>query len=108
MVILIEPKKPPRFMTVEVARSFGVSDKSPLCAALFTDAAMTAVQAVACLGRSIHVGVARQILRMLKAEGLLPSGLLYGSAFSGIDTVRSSCRRGDGGRLDLLIRLGEG
>ena len=67
MVILIEPKKPPRFMTVEVARSFGVSDKSPLCAALFTEKAMTAVQAVACLGRSIRVGVVRKLLRMLRA-----------------------------------------
>ena len=89
--VVIEPKKPPRFMTVEeVARSFGVSDKSPLCAALFTEEAMTAVQAVACLGRSIHVGVARQLLRMLRAEGLLPSGLLYGSAFSGIDTFAAA------------------
>ena len=91
LYVVIEPKKPPRFMTVEeVARSFGVSDKSPLCAALFTEEAMTAVQAVACLGRSIHVGVARQLLRMLRAEGLLPSGLLYGSAFSGIDTFAAA------------------
>ena len=36
------------------------------------------------------MGVARQLLRMLRAEGLLPSELLYGSAFSGIDTFAAA------------------
>ena len=47
---------------------------------------MTAAQAVECLGRAVHVGVARQLVLRLAAEGVLSTGLTYGSAFSGIDT----------------------
>ena len=47
---------------------------------------MTAAQAVECLGRAVHVGVARRLVLRLAAEGVLSTGLTYGSAFSGIDT----------------------
>ena len=47
---------------------------------------MTAAQAVECLGRAVHVGVARRLVLRLAAEGVLSTGLTYGSAFSGIET----------------------
>jgi site-specific DNA-cytosine methylase len=48
--------------------------------------ALTPNQAGECLGRCVHVGVARQILVELRARGYLRNGMLYASAYSGIDT----------------------
>ena len=45
----------------------------------------TANQAVSCLGRSIHAGVARQIVRELLTRGVIEPGLRYGSDCSGVD-----------------------
>jgi hypothetical protein len=89
--VVLQPGKSLRFMTVqEVARSFEVPTVSPLMEALTSRRTMTAVQAVECLGRSIHVGVARRVVRLLIDEGAIAPGLRYGSAFSGIDTFAAA------------------
>ena len=76
-----------RYMSVnEVARAFGVAEGGTLMHALTQTKAVTANQAVTCLGRSVHVGVARAIVRELLKRGTLAAGLRYGSAYSGIDT----------------------
>ena len=75
----------PRYMTVEeVARCMGVDDCSPLMRML-SSPLLTPLQALACLGRGIHVGVARRVVHELVARGLLRNGCRYGSACSGID-----------------------
>ncbi|KAL1520620.1 hypothetical protein AB1Y20_022194 [Prymnesium parvum] len=51
---------------------------------------MTAVQAVECLGRGVHVGVARCLVRDLVLRGLLARGATYGSAFSGLDCIAAA------------------
>ena len=52
---------------------------------LTSTATLTPIQAVSCMGRAVHAGVARQIVRGLLAEGSITSGLRYGSDCSGID-----------------------
>jgi len=74
----------------EVARSFGIEDSSPLMAPLLAPEVISEVQAVSCLGRSVHVGVARRIVRMLMARGLIAAGATYGSAYSGVDGVAAA------------------
>ena len=75
-----------RYMSVEeVCRSCGLASPNPLRHMLTSPDVLTPIQAVSCLGRGIHVGVALQLLRQLKSEGLLKSGLSYGSSYSGID-----------------------
>ena len=59
---------------------------------------LSAVQAASCLGRCVHTGVARQIVRELVRRGLIGCGASYGSAFSGIDTFAAAVEaelRGD-------------
>jgi hypothetical protein len=74
----------------ENARAFMVPPSSPLMGVLTTaksqGGVLTEIQAVSCLGRSVHVGVARQIVLLLKARGLAYKGMRYASAFSGVDT----------------------
>lgn len=80
-----------RYMSVEeVARAFGIAGASPLTKALTDPAVMTAVQAVSCLGRSVHVGVARLILAALLRRRVIRPGLTYGSAYSGVDGVAAA------------------
>ena len=71
----------------EAARVMGIEDGSPLMKALRQrrPALLSANQAASCLGRGLHVGVARAIVRRLLGDGTLSVGLTYGSAFSGID-----------------------
>jgi hypothetical protein len=90
--VVLELGKAPRFMTVEeVGRGFGLPMESPLMGALTaTTGVMTAVQAVECLGRSVHVGVAQQLIAKLLANGTLAKGMLYGSAYSGVDTFAAA------------------
>ena len=79
-------------MTVqEVCRSFGVPAESPL-ASVLEDAKgpLTANQAVGCLGRSVHVGVARRLVATLVARGTVAKGMTYGSAYSGVDTFAAA------------------
>ena len=92
--IVLEPGKPARFMrTSEVARGFMLPESSTLTPVLLGQTAidgggrkrLSANQAVSCLGRSVHVGVARQLVKGLVAHGLLKRGATYGSAFSGVD-----------------------
>ena len=88
--VVVSPNEDPRFMTVnEVARAFEIPTSSALSAVLLADApaSLTPNQAVSCLGRGIHVGVACCILETLKARGLLSGVVRYASMFSGIDTV---------------------
>ena len=86
-----------RFMTVEeVARGFMVPAASPLMAML-AGPTLKMAQAVSCLGRSVHVGVARQIVAELTRRGLLSGGLTYGSAYSGIDTFAAAVDAETGG-----------
>jgi hypothetical protein len=93
--VVLAPGKAPRFMSVqEVARGFMLPAGSMLTRVLTTEkingGPLTAIQAVSCLGRSVHVGVAHQIVRLLKARGLAYGGMRYASAFSGIDTFAAA------------------
>ena len=89
--VLLAPGKAPRFLTVqEVARGFMVSHESPLMEVLVNENLLSAGEAVSCLGRAVHVGVARQIVVTLLRRGLLRDGLTYASAFSGVDTVAAA------------------
>ena len=84
--VLLRPKGEPRFLTVEeVARAFGVPGESPLMRTLRSKTVLTCNQAVSCLGRSVHVLVAYQIVKMLAQRGLLLPGLTYGTAYTGLD-----------------------
>ena len=57
-------------MTVqEVMRAFGVPAQSALWKALVKEGLLTAPQAVSCLGRSVHVSVARQVVATLIQNG---------------------------------------
>ena len=58
---------------------------------------LTAPQAVSCLGRSVHVSVARQVVATLFQNGTLATGLSYGSAFSGVDTFAAAVEAETGG-----------
>ena len=85
--ILVERGRSPRFLTVqEVSRCCGIPDASPLMRMLGDTSILTPNQAVACLGRGVHAGVARQIVLSLVGRGLVSPTLTYGSAYSGIDT----------------------
>ena len=96
--VILAPGKEPRFMTVqESMRAFGVPARSPLWGALTTAGLLTAAQAVSCLGRSVHVGVARRLLASLMEDGTLKAGLSYGSAFSGVDTFAAAVEEETGG-----------
>ena len=87
-----------RYMSAnEVARAFGVPEDSRLMRALTTPGTITPTQAVRCLGRSVHVGVARAIVRTLMARGTLTRGLSYGSAYSGVDTFAAALEAELGG-----------
>ena len=92
--VLVTPGKDLRFLTVEeVARGFGVPTGSPLMHMLKTPkprGALTVNQAVSCLGRGIHVKVAGQIVANLADRGIISPGLLYASAYSGIDTFAAA------------------
>mmetsp|Transcript_2247 Transcript_2247/g.4961 ORF Transcript_2247/g.4961 Transcript_2247/m.4961 type:complete len:305 (-) Transcript_2247:352-1266(-) len=71
-------------MTVlEVCRAFGLSDGSPLTAALRRGRCPT--NAVSMAGRGIHAGVAAAVLRWLDARALLPAHPTYASSCSGVD-----------------------
>jgi len=75
---------PRRYMTVlEVCRTFGLSDGSPLTAALRRVRCPT--NAVSMAGRGIHAGVATAVLRWLDARALLPAHPTYASSCSGVD-----------------------
>ena len=76
-----------RYMSVnEYTRAFGVPEAGPLGRMLTTTNVLTPNQVGECLGRSVHAGVARLLVRELLKRGELARGLRYGSAFSGIDT----------------------
>ena len=88
-----------RFMrTSEVARAFMIPAESALTPVLLGQArlgergakALTAPQAVSCLGRCVHTGVARQLVALLRGRGSLPARPRYGSAFSGVDTFAAA------------------
>ena len=88
--VLLRPGRRPRFFTVEEeSRAMGVPAASSLMRALLGSAG-TAREAVTWLGRGIHVGVARCIVRELVARGWLERGVRYGSAYSGIDTFAAA------------------
>ena len=85
--VVLSPGGRARFMTVEeVCRGFGVHAESALMGTMRDAQLLSDNQAVACLGRSVHVGVARCIVAELRGRGLLPSHVRYGSAYSGVDT----------------------
>ena len=85
------PGVPLRFVTVEeTARAFQVPPDGSLMRVLSDPKLLTPIQAVSCLGRGIHVGVARCIVRKLVSRGILCRGMTYGSAFSGIDTFAAA------------------
>jgi hypothetical protein len=101
--VVLAPGEEPRFMSVEEsARAFMVPETSSLMVSLVTSKTqggwLTAAQAVSCLGRCVHVGVARQIVLLLKARGMAYRGMRYASAFSGIDTFAAALEQelGDG------------
>ena len=97
--VLVTPGEAPRFMTVEeVGRTMGLDDASPLMHMLSTPT-LSVNHAVECLGRSVHVGVARQIVRTLMARGLMWRGMKYGSGYSGIDTFAAAVHAETGGEF---------
>lgn len=84
--VLVGPAGAARYMSVdEVARAFGIASTSPLMTTLREPSVMTDAQAVSCLGRSVHVGVARLLVGDLLRRGAIHRGLTYGSAYSGVD-----------------------
>ena len=84
--ILVQPSQAPRFMTVEeVGRCMGLEEGCPLMATLSDESVLTPNQAVTCLGRGVHAGVAKQVTRWLLAQGRIPARPTYGTAFSGVD-----------------------
>ena len=85
--VLLQPGSAPRFLSVgEVARSFGIPRASCVYRMLMSNAYLTPIQAVSCLGAAVQVDVARVIVRHLRDRGLLAPGVRYGSACSGVDT----------------------
>ena len=81
----------PRYLTVEeVARGFQVPTGSPLMRMLSNTKELTTIQLTSCLGRGVHVGVARRLVSMLVLRGKLSRGMTYGSAYSGIDTFAAA------------------
>ena len=89
--VVLAPGRMPRWATVqEVARGFLVPCESPLMTMLSREWPLSPAEAVECLGRSVHVGVARRIVRMLLMRGSICPGLVYGSAYSGIDTFAAA------------------
>ena len=89
--VLLTPGGEPRFLTVEeVARGFQIPAGSPLMRMLSSPTPLTVIQAVSCLGQSIHVGVGRSLVSKLLGDGVLTCGLSYGSAYSGIDTFAAA------------------
>ena len=90
--VVLTPGKEPRFMTVEeTLRAFGVPPQSLLWKALTArKGGPSPGDATRFLGRSVHTGVARQIVKKLASEGLIAPGMTYGSAFSGIDTFAAA------------------
>ena len=84
--ILLQPNTAPRFLSVnECARAFGVDESGPMFRMLTANGPLTPNQAVSCLGRAVHAGVARQIVRTLVARGVVAAGMRYGSDCSGVD-----------------------
>ena len=90
--VVLSPKGEPRFMTVEeTLRAFGVPAQSLLWKALTArKEGPSPCDATRFLGRSVHTGVALQIVKKLVSEGLIAPGMTYGSAFSGIDTFAAA------------------
>jgi hypothetical protein len=106
--VVVAPGEEPRFMSVEEnARAFMVPRLSSLMGVLTTPKSqgglLTDIQAVSCLGRSVHVGVARQIVLLLKARGLAYRGMRYASAFSGIDTFAAALEQEFGDNFTYLF-----
>ena len=97
--VVLSPNKEPRFMTVEeVMRAYGIPAGSDLWRSLLAPkGVVSAPQAVSCLGRGVHVGVAHRIMVTLLEGGKLTLPLAYGSAFSGIDTFASAVDKATGG-----------
>ena len=105
--VVVYPGEEPRYMrTSEMARAFMIPETSALMPILLGQRRigegdgflLSAVQAASCLGRCVHTGVARQIVRELVRRGLIGCGASYGSAFSGIDTFAAAVEaelRGD-------------
>ena len=89
--VVLQPGQPPRFATVEaVARACGLAAGSPLMETLSTPGVLTPCEAVSSLGRSVHKGVAKQLLLELVGRGCLGPGLTYGTAYSGIDVFAAA------------------
>ena len=109
--VVIEPGGAMRYMrTSEVARAFMIPVNSALTSVLLGQRlaekgakALSAVQAVSCLGRCIHTGVARRIVHMLKSRGALPAEPTYGSAFSGIDTFAAAVEAEFDGKFEYVF-----
>ena len=90
--VILSPGAGPRFMSVEeTMRSFGIPAGSRVWKELRSArCALGPAAAVSCLGRGVHTGVARQIVKKLAADGHVAPGCTYGSAFSGLDTFASA------------------
>ena len=92
--VLLRPGSAPRFLSVgEVARSFGIPRASCVFKMLMSDAYLSPIQAVSCLGAAVQVDVARVLVRRLRDRGLLAPGVRYGSACSGWIHSRARSKR---------------
>ena len=102
--VLLQPGKRPRFLTVrEEARAMGLPDDNKLARTLRRPPKGSAREAVTWLGRAIHVGVARLLVKEMVARGWISHGLRYGSAYSGIDTFAAALEEELGGGFEYLF-----
>ena len=90
--VVLTPHREPRFMTVEeTMRAFGITEGGRMWKALRArSGVLSPAAAISCLGRSVHTGVARQVVKKLVADGAVSAGCRYGSAYSGVDTFAAA------------------
>jgi len=105
--LVVSPGRKIRWATVEeTARSFGIEPQCPVMRPLVSTGPvewLSAVQAVSCLGRGVHGGVARQLMATLMGRVELEGTLRYGSAFSGIDTFAAGVDMATSGDFEYVF-----
>ena len=81
----------------------GLPDSNRLARTLGRPPKGSAREAVTWLGRAIHVGVARLLVKEMLARKWIEKGLKYGSAYSGIDTFAAALEEELGGEFEYAF-----
>ena len=103
--VLLTPGGEPRFLTVEeVARGIQIPSESPLMRMLSSPTPLTVIQAVSCLGQSIHVGVGRSLVSKLLGDGSPDLRAELRFRVFGNRHVRRRCGRRDVRQVGLRVR----